>query len=441
MFYEIEPRELSIIDRIDTEEGHIQYNLRCEAQAEECPECGSTVFNKDGTKDRMVRDLPSFGKQVGLLITLQRYKCSECGKTFYPEMESIDMHSRMTNRMKDFICEQSMVKPFLQLQEELSISDTTVKRIFDEHVKELERKRELSAPRVLGIDENHLLHQYRAVFTDVENGLIIEMLPKRNKPDIRKFLKSLPNKENTVCVTMDMWKPYKDVAQEIFPDATVVIDKFHVIKELNNTLETIRKKLRADMDKDERRHLRMSRFLLLKNKEDLSKDEEQRLKELFLDYPEFERPYRLKEQFRDIYNSQDRFKAEGAYQRWLDRAEGCGLYDDFIATVENWHMEIFNYFDMPYTNATTEYLNSVINRINDTGRGYSFAVLRAKALFGTKASKPAKYKFVKPTPIPSGAVSFATPSDMFGHTVLVHGAGTDIKELYRLLEHNGIMEL
>ena len=59
--------------------------------------------------------------------------------------------------------------------------------------------------------------------------------------------------------------------------------------------------------------------------------------------------------------------------------------------VNNWHTEIFNYFDYEYTNAATESLNRVSKEGSAKGRGYKFEVLRAKMIYVTTASKPPKY--------------------------------------------------
>lgn len=61
-------------------------------------------------------------------------------------------------------------------------------------------------------------------------------------------------------------------------------------------------------------------------------------------------------------------------------------------TVNNWHSEIFNYFDYPYTNAITESINNLIKSIEKAGRGYTFDVIRAKILYGTKATRKPVYK-------------------------------------------------
>jgi hypothetical protein len=84
-------------------------------------------------------------------------------------------------------------------------------------------------------------------------------------------------------------------------------------------------------------------------------------------------------------------------------------FKPIVTAFENWHEEIFSYFDHSITNAYTESLNSLIRVINRNGRGYSFEALRAKVLYteGThRIAKPA-HRAVTRKPPPGGA-SFET---------------------------------
>lgn len=431
MYYDIKPQEFIIDEQLDTEEGHVEFHLTAITECDECPYCYSENFNVHGTMEKRARDLSSFGRQVGLVIKVKRYKCKECGKTFSPVLATIDENARMTKRMKKYVQQQALVKPFLQIEEELSLSDTTIKRVFTEYISELESKREMKAPRVLGIDENHFRKQNHAVFTDIEKRLILDILPRRNKADVKRWLSNLPEKQNVMCVTIDMWEQYKIAVQEELPDATIVVDRFHIIEGINKALDSTRVQMRNNLPKNERRHLKNKRFYFLYGKEKLGKEEQAELEELFKYYPQFKEPYQLKEDFRDLYNAQDRFVAEDMLYDWLERAEKYPQFDPVVTYVNNWFNFILNYFDMPYTNGVTEMLNGKINRVYDAGRGYSFDILRAKLLFGTEATKPAKFKYITHVPQHQG-IGFAIPA--YEEKIMLRGWGVDIDELCRIID-------
>ena len=430
--YDIDPPEFEMVERRDTEDGGLQYFLIPNWEVSACPCCGSERILRNGYKIRNARDLTEHGKPVGLSIRQRKFRCKNCESIWTDEFKTIGDNEKMTKRMKEYLQTQSLRRPFTSLAEEQHISDATVRRVFLEKVEELNEARELHAPKILGIDENHLLNQYRAVFTDIENGLVIEMLPTRSKQAVVKFLRSLPGKEEIAVITQDMWRQYRDAVAEVLPNVPVVIDKFHVVKEVNLALDSIRVSMRKGMTKPARVSLKNNRWLLLSNAEDLSFERQKALLDLFDAYPQFEEPYRLKERFRDIYRANTRDEAERAYEEWRTDASKFPAFASVIATVENWREEIFAYFDHRYTNALTESLNRLINEIGDRGRGYSCEVLRAKVLYGTKATKPAKYKYSDNHPFRSKASGFYVITAP--KREVVHGQGADIKLLLEAVE-------
>ena len=394
MLYTIEPQEFEIVSSETDELGDYHYTLKPVETIEVCPFCSSTNIVKNGNYKRSIRDLNQFGARVGIELVAPRYICRDCESSFKNEYKTIQDGAKITNRLRDYIREQSLKKPFLNIADELGMTDTTIRRIFLDYVEELDGKRKLKAPRVLGIDENHLRKQYRAVFTDIEHATILEILPNRSKVAVSDCIKQLDGYENIECFTIDMHKPYKEAIYSVNPNAYIVIDKFHVVKMTNEALEKIRRRLNKSLPaRTTRSSLRGSKYLLLSNQEKLTKQQLERLEQLLKDYPVFKEPYELKEEFRKIYNCETKAEAIKAFEEWKKKAINIYEFAEIAETVERWKTEIFNYFDKRFTNATTECLNKLINDIDTGGKGYSFDVLRAKALYGTKATKKPKYSY------------------------------------------------
>lgn len=380
--------EFRVESRKENSNGDYLYVLVPRNRPGECPACHSASLHIHKAAERKVKDLHVFGHRVGLLIKGKAYRCANCGTIIRQEYPSIDGH--MTNRLKKEIKESSIQETFAQLSKVYDFSETTIKELFKEKVRELRKNYVLTMPKVLGIDEVHFQHKYYGVFVDVnkENGHIIEMTENRSKETIINVLNSMANPERLRWVTIDMWRPYRDAVASLFPDIPIVIDRFHVIKELLKVLESIRKGLsRKIKEQKERASLKNNRFLILGSSENLSEVQYKRIQELFNDYPQFEVPYLLKESFRSIYaTAKSKTEAEKLYKEWCDECheENITEFDRFMATVDNWHDEIFAYFDLSgdnRTNAQTESLNNRIKEIAGSGRGYSFDILRDKAVF------------------------------------------------------------
>ena len=394
--YEIGLPEFEIINRIINDDNDYVYTVVPKNNMKWCPECGSAHIVKYKKQKRMIRDLNEYEHRVGIIIQGHRYQCKDCNNNFGEEFDAIDKAGRLTKRLKAAIRKECFEKTFKVIAEQYGISQPSVKRVFDEYIEELSANYKINAPKILGIDEVHLHSQFRGVFVDVMGQRVIEMTEDRKQETIKNFLLSLPDRNNISCVTMDMSRHYKYVVNEVLPDVPIVIDKFHVIKELNKTLENIRTGLRKDMGKKSRVILKNMRFLFLTGNDNLSLRQIKQLESIFNEYPQFKVPYYLKEAFRGIYMyCETREEAEKQYAEWLDSCKGnnCTAYDGFIQTVNNWHTEIFNYFDYRYTNAQTESLNNIIREIDRAGRGYTFDVLRAKVLFRGSITKKGKFNY------------------------------------------------
>ncbi|KPD09279.1 transposase [Aneurinibacillus migulanus] len=369
-----------------------------------CPKSGAVPnFYKHGKKEQLFFDLPMHAKRVGIYVKRQRYKCRECNETFFENLPDMDVNRSVTNRLIDWTQEASLEKTFTSVADDIGVDEKTVRNIFNDYVFKLEEQTNFRTPKWLGIDEVHLLKNYRCVITDVENKSVIDILRKRNKDVVISYLLKLQDIDKIELVAMDMWNPYKSAVNSVIPHAKIVIDKFHVVKLANEALEKIRKANRQNVSAKERRQLMRDRYVLLTRRKDLNDFDDQIKLQIWTNmFPLLGQAYELKEQFFDIYEAESINEAYKLYQNWLSNVpkELMTYFEDLIKAMNNWEEEIFNYFNSPITNAYTESLNRLIKTMNHVGRGYSFEVLRAKILFTQgyrKVKKKKKFKEVEVT--------------------------------------------
>ena len=154
------------------------------------------------------------------------------------------------------------------------------------------------------------------------------------------------------------------------PQAKVVVDKFHVIKHVNQALDQVRIGLQPKGEK--RRELFRSRYLLLKAAERLTEAEGKRLERLFAHYPKLVSAWVLKEGFRRWYRSTTREEAEAGLAQWEEavRAHGATPFHQLFSMLRDWRKEILNYFDHRYTNGYVEGKNNRIKVIKRVAYGY-----------------------------------------------------------------------
>lgn len=381
---------------LSIEETEHDYHITAETtqQAGLCPNCHSSEIVGFGKREQLIRDLPIHGKRVGIYVDTKRYQCKSCRKTFYESIPEADTKRQMTIRLKDWIGHKAIKNTFASIAEDIGVAEGTVKSVFNDYINELEKTVRFETPQLMGIDEIHLIKP-RGVITNIQNNTVVEVLPNRNKETMLHYLGNLHNKDGIKYVAMDMWRPYRDAVEAVLPNATIVIDKFHVVRMANDALDTVRKSLRSELEPKQRRHLKNDRFILLKRRKELSDQEKFIMSGWLENYPQLALAYIAKEGFYEIYDAENLLDANHCYQAWREmiKPEISGAYADLIRAFENWQPYILNYFHHPVTNAYTESLNNLIRIMNRLGRGYSFEALRAKILFSEGVHK---HKYKKP---------------------------------------------
>lgn len=348
-----------------------------------CPECAGTNLIGHGRYQQVVRDLPMHGKRVGIYVDTRRWRCAACGKTFMEALPSVDDKRAMTRRLERWIGEQSMRRTFASLAEDVGIDEKTVRNIFRDYVNEMEAQFRFETPTWMGLDEIHLIRP-RCVISNLRNNTVVNLLPSRDKKTVANYLYSLDHREDVQYVAMDMWTPYRDAVQAVLPGATIVIDKFHVVRMANDAMERARKGLREKLLPKQRRGLMHDRFVLLKRERDLTAQEQLLMDGWTANYPELGAAYRLKEAFYGVYETAKTVSdAVHQYTVWNQSVphDMHSYFSDLIRAWTNWQPYIVNYFAHPVTNAYTESLNNLIRVMDRLGRGYSFEALRAKVLF------------------------------------------------------------
>lgn len=358
-----------------------------------CAHCGSEDLVGFGRREQTIKDLPIHAKRVGIYINTRRYQCRSCWRTFYERLPATADNRMMTARLVAWIGKQSLNRTFLSIADETGVDEKTIRNIFRDYVNELERTVRFDVPQIMGIDEIHIIRP-RCVVSNIDSKTAVEILRDRNKKTVINYLSKLDNREHVRVVAMDMWEPYKDAVYATLPNATIVIDKFHVVRMASDCMEMVRKSLRASLTDKQRIGLKNDRHVLRKRESELVGLERIRLESWTRNFPSLGDAYRAKEEFYAIYDAGHLDEGFRRYEKW-QASLTPNIREAFFPltrAVTNWQPEIFNYFEHRVTNAYTESLNSLIRVMDRLGRGYSFEALRAKILFTEGVHKTGRLK-------------------------------------------------
>lgn len=179
-------------------------------------------------------------------------------------------------------------------------------------------------------------------------------------------------REQVEEVSVDMWGGFPKVVQEVFPNARIVFDRFHVMKPVNEELNKVRKQTQMT--------LKGSKFILLKNGVDLTQEQKVKLADILKHSNRLKLAYELKEEFRDIFERSQTVEAgQEQLLPWLKKAHS--VYCDVLTTIRNHLDGICNYFLSRTTSGVMEGINNRIKLIKRQAYGFAnFDNFRARLL-------------------------------------------------------------
>lgn len=216
--------------------------------------------------------------------------------------------------------------------------------------------------------------KFATVVSDIDKGSLLDVIDSHKSDDIIEVLQAQPQdmRENVKEVSVDMWGGFPKVIKEVFPNALIVIDRFHVMKLVNKSLNKIRLLLGLKGLKN--------RSLLLKNGCDLTEEEKIDLRELLNKSPCLNIAYEFKEELRNIYETSTTIKMGlRKIKKWLRSAQF--IFGSTADTLEKHLQGICNYFANRTTSGVMEGINNKIKLIIRQSYGFNtFKSLREKLL-------------------------------------------------------------
>ncbi len=287
--------------------------------------------------------------------------CTDCGKRFYEQNSFLPRHYRRTQReivatIQDF---RELVSA-THIAREHGVSTSTAQRYFS-----LVSFGRCKLPRVLSLDEfkgDAGGERFQTIVADAERHIPLDVLPTRKKADlIRYFLQfSREERRKVEFVVMDMSSLFRGVAKICFPNAKIIADRYHVVRQAQWAMENVRKDRQKQLSPEWRKFCKRSRSLLNKMPSKLTPEEQDVLRVILGTSADLEYAYRLKNDFQRLMHAPDSGTGRKLLGEWVYLAESAKLkeFDACTKAVHNWSDEILNSFDYPYSNGFTEGCNN-----------------------------------------------------------------------------------
>ena len=340
-----------------------------------CPECEVETTAYD-TKPRSWRHLNFFQYKTYIHADLPRVKCGEHGvKTI--SVPWAREGSGFTLLFEGLIVELAKHLPVATIADMVNEHDTRLWRFIKHYVDEARSREDYSNVTAIGIDETSKKgHKYVTVVVDLNQRKVIYVTNGKDSTTVDNFAEDFAahkgDAEAIKIVTCDMSLGFKKGINEHFTNSSTVIDKFHVIKHINEAVDEVRR--------EEQRQgpwykylLNKTKYLWLKNDANLTEKQHERKESLLKKRLKTARAYTMRVTLQDIYElSTNRTEAEKRLKQlcnWISRSRLAPM-KKFGELLKNHWEEILNYFDHRYTNAILEGMNSIIQNIKRRARGF-----------------------------------------------------------------------
>lgn len=338
-----------------------------------CPECGLKTTRIHDYRTQNVKTVNIVNKQTILVLKKRRYVCPHCGKRFYEHYNFIAKHHHIAkNVFTRIIDDLKELRSMKSIAKANNVSATTVQRALNL----AGYTSDFRLPEVLSIDEfkgNAGGEKYLLQVSDAKNKKLLNILPCRKKLYISQYFAafSLEERKKVKYLVIDMWRDYADI-KIYFPNAKLVIDKYHYKRQIHWAIDRIRKRIQKTFSKDCRLRFKRLRFLLHKKYEELKTEDRIALRTILEQSEELYTAWHLKETFNEIMKISDYDEGVRCFKQWIELVESMKIpeFNDCTKAFRRWFWGITESFRVPYSNGFTEGKNNKIKVLKRNAFGF-----------------------------------------------------------------------
>jgi len=328
---------------------------------------------------RSIRDLPILGRSVRLNVELRRVECGACGK----RMESVswlDRYSRMTRRLAEAVTQACRRLPTLHVAELFGLHWDSVRLLERRALQAALEKLPKAQPKRLVMDEFALFkgHRYASVVLDADTRRVLWIGEGRSRAAIRPFFEELGPEgcARIEAVAMDMNTAFDLEVRQHCPQARVVYDLFHVVAKYGReVIDRVRvdEANRLRHDKPARKVIKQARWLLLRNPENLKREEQQlRLQDLLAANQSLMTVYLMKAELKTLWSPTTAWGWRSAWKQWLRLAGESEIpaLKQFAKRLRGYWRGILSRVRWPMHTGQLEGINNRIKVIKQIAYGY-----------------------------------------------------------------------
>ena len=340
-----------------------------------CSNCGQGCFDRYDRTVQRIRDLNVFETSTYLVVDKWRLNCPNCGV----RVEDVGFaapYARYTRRFEDLVARLCEHMPLSNVADLLGLDWKTVKEIDKRALQRQFAIPDYSSLRLLAIDDLAYKknRKFLTIVLDLERTRVVWVAKGRGRATLEAFFDEIGSEATArlEAIAIDMWEPYIAAIQAGAPQASLVFDKFHVIRNYSRVIDRLRLDEFNKAEAEGKPVLRGTKYLLLKNRENLSDQQESRLQTLLSLNQNLNVVYLLKDDLKRLWDCTQRQEASRLLAEWVQTAEESGIQplQAFAGMLSRYSYGLLNHCEHPINTAKLEGLNNKIKVIKRRCYGF-----------------------------------------------------------------------
>ena len=318
---------------------------------------------------RQARDLPSGDRRVYLEFEIRRVQCEHCGSVKREQLDFLADNPFYTKRFAYYVgrrCRQATIK---DVAEEFNLHWETIKILEMQYMRAQLARLGTPGPKAIGIDEISIRkgQTYRIVVSDLIRKRPIWFGGQDRKEASMALFYDWLGERKTRAVrlaVMDMWKPFRTATAARAPQASILFDKFHIIRHLGDALDAVRKSEYARLKGQDRRYIKGQKYTLLSHRENLTREGRQSLKTLLAANKRLNTAYLLKESFGQLWDYKHEVWARRFFDNWRASLKWQRLapYEKFAEMIDR-HWDGIAAYCRPENKVSLGFVEGLNNKI------------------------------------------------------------------------------
>lgn len=349
-----------------------------------CSGCGGIhKIGHHGREETVVEDLGIFGHRTYLHVIKRRRICPEDNRTHVEQIPWLKKWSRVTVRFAEQVGRLTAITTNQEAGWYLGLDDESVYRIDKEILEERFNKKLAPPPSAVNISVDEVsykkYHRYLTNVVDVDKKAVIWNDRGRKTEVLDRYYAGIGKDacEKIDSVALDGARTYISSTNKYAVNATIVYDKFHIVQKLHWAVDMTRKRELIKARKENNSELIdlancKQRFILLKNKSNLTETQSDYLKRLCEINEPIYKAMLLKESFLKVYDCLSPEEAEDYLISWIQQA-AASTVETFRVIAMSFYDKlqyIVNWFKKRISSAISEGINNKIKRLKRMAYGY-----------------------------------------------------------------------